>query len=492
MQGKTGIIGIPYTPDYLIQGGGVFPALPKVQVDDKTFVSLLGERPIGNSWQSAFRTVLGTPDPVASAKRAWKEEKLWQEALRVAHFPKPVPKKAHAGIRSWEKSWSQYVAHSRESTAPRRKEFIAKKFSKSFMERSPLTVSEILERCTDAELNALHSAALLIGFFKGQGIEFKGNASIIDLFKSGAYNCASISLVSLHLLQKLGVTAFESLTIPGHATLALRLDCGLTVYLNNGTAFLPPGSFNHPKDVTGFHQSATETAVPAWAAIANAYVTKGSHLNANSASEWLLYKGALLLNPRDPIAQYDAGKVLASLGLPAPARASYRAALRTNPHYDLPHAQLGLLLAREGRMKEAFAHTRRASETGTDKIHPWQKLGEELKELGKLARAIAAFEEVLKIDPDNVNAHTWAGRCHHDLKNDEEAKVHYLALLRLNDSDAWAFNNLGVIYEDTGELERARECYRLATELKPESKLYRENYRNVLPSRQESLKLLGA
>lgn len=50
-------------------------------------------------------------------------------------------------------------------------------------------------------------------------------------------------------------------------------------------------------------------------------------------------------------------------------------------------------------------------------------------------------------------------------------------ILRIEPQNAKAYNNLGVAYEAVGKIDEAMEAYERATELEPDNRYYRFNYR---------------
>lgn len=58
-----------------------------------------------------------------------------------------------------------------------------------------------------------------------------------------------------------------------------------------------------------------------------------------------------------------------------------------------------------------------------------------------------------------------------------EAIFRWKQILSIDPENALAYNNLGVGYEALGKIEEAQAAYQRATELDPDSKYYRINYR---------------
>ena len=58
-----------------------------------------------------------------------------------------------------------------------------------------------------------------------------------------------------------------------------------------------------------------------------------------------------------------------------------------------------------------------------------------------------------------------------------EAIFRWQHILKIEPQNAKVYNNLGVAYEAVGKIDEAIEAYERATELEPENKFYRFNYR---------------
>jgi tetratricopeptide (TPR) repeat protein len=58
-----------------------------------------------------------------------------------------------------------------------------------------------------------------------------------------------------------------------------------------------------------------------------------------------------------------------------------------------------------------------------------------------------------------------------------EAIFRWQHILKIEPQNAKIYNNLGVAYEAAGKIDDAMEAYERATELAPENKFYRFNYR---------------
>ena len=83
------------------------------------------------------------------------------------------------------------------------------------------------------------------------------------------------------------------------------------------------------------------------------------------------------------------------------------------------------------------------------------------------ASAKRAYERVLELDPDHVDAHVNLGRLMHEEKAPAAAEAHYRSALAVDPDHETAAFNLGVALEDLGRLREAIAAYERALELDP-------------------------
>lgn len=102
--------------------------------------------------------------------------------------------------------------------------------------------------------------------------------------------------------------------------------------------------------------------------------------------------------------------------------------------------------------------TRAEGEMSSDE---WYNLGLDLEE-ADVSRAPEAYRRAIEADPSNVDAHVNAGRLQQLNGNLRNAKRHYELALRLAPDHQLANYNLGTIFDELDELERAADYYRKA------------------------------
>ena len=86
---------------------------------------------------------------------------------------------------------------------------------------------------------------------------------------------------------------------------------------------------------------------------------------------------------------------------------------------------------------------------------------------GNVVRAERTYEEILRIQPGNVNALHFLGVAYYRNKKYKPAIMCMKRVLQLRPDYADAHNNLGIILKDIGQLHEAMSCFRKAVALKP-------------------------
>ena len=95
-------------------------------------------------------------------------------------------------------------------------------------------------------------------------------------------------------------------------------------------------------------------------------------------------------------------------------------------------------------------------------------MGITLNDQGKLEEAIQAYKNVLKINPNHLEACNSLGIAFKDLGRLEESVQAYQDAIRINSNHGPTHNNLGNVLRDQGKLEEAIQAYQQAIEINPE------------------------
>lgn len=286
-----------------------------------------------------YRVGLFGDDPAEAAKAAWEGHHLLEYSLAVEVAPEAVSEDAIRAARALEAAWDEY--------------FFARALPASGFDRSAV-IDRLIAHChvrsgnascdplkavfvlaTDGELRSLHAAALVSEFVSARGLTAAIGAGVTDLVLRKKFNCASVSTLALHLMQRARVEVFRTLQLPDHATLAMELSQGATVYFNNAQDFLPRAFFENPMALTGYPQIGSEKTVAPGAILASTYVRSGKihfsqkHLGL-AVQDW---KSALKIDPACPTTLNNLGVIFALEKNWDRASDLYRQALAVNPYY---------------------------------------------------------------------------------------------------------------------------------------------------------------
>lgn len=232
------------------------------------------------------------------------------------------------------------------------------------------------------------------------------------------------------------------------------------------------------------------------------------HYGKVVAKEYLQQKGQLYLKigqtktieyPDDPRSHYDLGAQYFEMNRLAEAQAAFEKALECDPQYYRALCDLGLIYAKEEKYDRARALLEETISINPEYISAYVNLGIVYEGLGDLAKAKDSFETALQLDHSNIEAlkncalinfyqqdfdkaymyfsrlkqkdsvetvfveysHTCyelARQATVD-KNLSRAKKMFKESLLFNQSHLKAWNDLGVLCSNHGEVSEAEECF---------------------------------
>ena len=110
--------------------------------------------------------------------------------------------------------------------------------------------------------------------------------------------------------------------------------------------------------------------------------------------------------------------------------------------------------------------------------HPlgWKVLGALFGQAGKMDKALVANQNVVRLDPKDINAHFNLGVVLKELAKLEQAEASYSQAINLRPDYADAHNNLGSILKNLGKFKQAEVSYRKAIALMPD---YADAHQNM-------------
>lgn len=169
------------------------------------------------------------------------------------------------------------------------------------------------------------------------------------------------------------------------------------------------------------------------------------------------------------------GRAYMDLQLWQQARNSLDRALVLDPAFAPTYDLLGMLLDARGDHEGAIDAHRKAVALAPGSAGYHNNLGFSLYLDHRYVDAVSAYEQALRLDANMPRVHNNLGFALAKLGRLSEATEHF----RLGGRPAEAANNLGMVYEERGELELAFDAYSTAVQAEPELAIARSNLERV-------------
>ena len=128
---------------------------------------------------------------------------------------------------------------------------------------------------------------------------------------------------------------------------------------------------------------------------------------------------------------------------------------------------LALQNQQKNNFKEALNFYNQVLEIDPNNLNARINLGAVFKGLGDNKKAKNCYEKVIEITPNYVNAHINLGNIFKDLKEYQKAKNCYEKAIEINPNETKAHNNLGNIFKELKKYEEAIDCFEKAIEIDP-------------------------
>lgn len=217
--------------------------------------------------------------------------------------------------------------------------------------------------------------------------------------------------------------------------------------------------------------------------------------NRNLEAEAAL-REALACDPRLAKAHTNLGFSLDRRGERDEAILHFRRAIQLDPRNAMGHLNLGALYGERGDFDQAIHLFKTTVELAPDSLEGRMSLGLALANCGRYGEALAEFESVLAMRPQQTDArfhialcHSrlgahrkalaeleradasdprvrfYLGLCHVNLGEYAKGLPFFLQVLELHPDDARSHYYLGIIYDQLGQGEAARQSYRRAEAL---------------------------
>ena len=180
------------------------------------------------------------------------------------------------------------------------------------------------------------------------------------------------------------------------------------------------------------------------------------------------YRRAIQLDEDNADAHESLGMLLGNGGQYAGALAEFEATKRLRPEYSEGWRRAGLAQEKLGGLDEAEQHYRKAIELDKDNADAHENLGVLLGSGGQHAEALTEFEAMKRLWPEYSDGWRFAGVALRNLDRLEEAEQHCRKAIQLDESNADAHENLGVLLGSGGRHAEALAEFESVTRLRSE------------------------
>jgi protein O-GlcNAc transferase len=223
------------------------------------------------------------------------------------------------------------------------------------------------------------------------------------------------------------------------------------------------GNFSHAEQLYRQILQADPGHADAWCFLGAACQSQGKIAEAEAN-----FRKAVQLLPTHPSAQNCLGILLAEQGKFDEAAASFQKLIAMRPGEADTHNNLGIVRARQGRWREAVECYERALLLRPDFPAARTNLNQALQQIGAPPRPSVATVVQRPDVPDALSAANQRGVTFAQQGRLEEARIAFEEALRLRPDDADTQNNLGIVFDLLGRRQEAINYYHRALQRKPD------------------------
>jgi tetratricopeptide (TPR) repeat protein len=205
----------------------------------------------------------------------------------------------------------------------------------------------------------------------------------------------------------------------------------------------------------------------------------------------------------------DQWSVYARSDLASKAIDEYRLAIEADPSSEYLNAGLAELYAKTGRIRDAVQEAQDILKRDPNNLEAHKLLGRiYLRSLGDmqsgtgsdnvLKAAIDQYEQILKIEPDNADDHLLLGRLYQLNKNLRKAEAEFKTAIKLQPDSEEAITTLALLYNDEGDTARAAQTLSSVPDSARSGKLYsalgytyeqQKNYKSAIDAYRHAIEL---
>ncbi|MFH1355607.1 MAG: tetratricopeptide repeat protein [bacterium] len=296
-------------------------------------------------------------DLQAEIEQAYLDGQLLDMALAIEDEPGFV--EAMKNLEIAEQEWLTYHEEqkserqdwSREQSIAR----IAKHFPKDWWGYFNINPKKYLTdlNLTEKELLDMGGMIDMLEFFHDhKGYEYEANALTTDLFTKNKYDCNIIATAAIHFLEQVGISGFEAILIPQHATLAYQTKSGDHIFFDNANAFLPEDAYYDPEYREQGLSEGTISFIKPWQ-ILSSNILENVSKNATWKDFIIQYKQILEVNQDFNDLGSDLGLILSNLGNKTEAIDYLKQEIKTHPENLTAYLTLGDIYLAAGKFEEA-------------------------------------------------------------------------------------------------------------------------------------------
>ena len=196
--------------------------------------------------------------------------------------------------------------------------------------------------------------------------------------------------------------------------------------------------------------------------LARVYVEQGR------AAEALPYaRAAAAAEPQNAVYAFTLAQAYEAAGETEEAVASYQKAVDLNPAYLDAMINLGALYDRLQRYAEAESLLKAAVAEDESNFEAWNNLGNVYYHQKKNDAAVDAYGKARVLRPDDTTVIYQTALACFDAGRIADAEKAFLDLIEADPQNAEAYNDLGNLYFQAGETDKAKDCYRKVLEISP-------------------------
>ncbi len=177
-----------------------------------------------------------------------------------------------------------------------------------------------------------------------------------------------------------------------------------------------------------------------------------------------VFDQSLKLSPERSEAWRWKAAALAHLGRSAEAEQAYRKAIELHPHYWAGYHELGSFFLDLGRYEEALREFERVEALLPESVTARNNIAVVQLRRQQPSLAEAVLEGALKLRP-TFQTFDLLGSCFYEQGDYAKAAESYEEALKLDDSQALVWGNLGGCYRQLGRPDDVARCYRRAADL---------------------------